>query len=137
MKSFFKGIRIYILALPFIVFVSSAYALTLDEAISLAMENLPSYKASLIKVRSTEALYDASLASYLPSLDASTSQKRLYTSREFSARTYDLTLSYTLFDGGKRRANRDIARLNLNTDKEEVRKSLLDLEYNIKAAFYT
>jgi outer membrane protein TolC len=137
-KSFFKGIRIYIIALPLIVFISSAYALTLDEAVSLAKENLPSYKASLIKVRSTEALYDASLAPYLPSLDASTSQKRLYTSsREFSARTYDLTLSYTLFDGGKRRANRDIAGLNLITDKEEARKNLLELEYNIKAKFYT
>ena len=138
MKRFLKGIYIYIITLSFIVFISTAHSLTIDEAISLARENLPSYKASLIKVRSTEALYNASLAPYLPSLDASTAQKRFYTSsQEFSSRTYDLTLSYTLFDGGKRRANRDIARLNLSTDKEEVRKSLLDLEYNIKAAFYT
>ncbi len=137
MKSFFKGIRTYILALPLIVFISPVYALTLDEAISLAKNNLPSYKASLIKVRSTEALYNASLAPYLPSLDASTSQKRLYTNKEFSARTYDLTLSYTLFDGGKRRANRDIAELNLNIDREDARKNLLELEYNIKTAFYT
>jgi outer membrane protein len=126
------------LIISLIFFISgTSYALTLDEAVSLAKENLPSYKASLTKIRSTEALYDASLAPYLPSLDASTSQKRLYTNKEFSTRTYDLTLSYTLFDGGKRRANRDIALLNLNIDKEDARKNLLELQYNIKAAFYT
>ncbi len=138
MKRFLKGIYIYIITLSFIVFISTAHSLTIDEAISLAKEKLPSYKASMIKARSTEALYNASLAPYLPSLDASTAQKRFYTSsQEFSSRTYNLTLSYTLFDGGKRKASRDIARLNLDTDKEETRKNLLELEYNIKAAFYS
>lgn len=138
MKSFFKGIHIYIIALSIIFFISSAYALTLDEAISLAKENLPSYKASLIKVKSTEALHDASLAPYLPSLDASASLKNHYTSQEnFDSRIYDLTLSYTLFDGGKRKANRNIALLNLDVDREELKKSLLDLEFNVKVAFYT
>lgn len=139
MKGFFKGIHIYIIiALSVIFFISSAYALTLDEAISLAKENLPSYRASIIKTRSTEALYNASLSPYLPSLDASASLKNHYTSQEeFDSRTYDLTLSYTLFDGGKRRANRNIALLNLDVDREELKKSLLELEFNVKVAFYT
>jgi outer membrane protein TolC len=137
---FFKKMKIFLFVLVFSLFFISkqSYSLTLDEAISLTKENLPSYKASAIKVKSLEALYNASLSPYLPILDASTSQNRLYTSQgEFKPRTYDLTLSYTLFDGGRRKANRNIAWLNLDITKEELRNSLLELEYNVKAAFYT
>jgi outer membrane protein TolC len=125
--------------ISFLIFLSqTSYSLTLDEAILLAKETLPSYKASLIKTRSTEALYNASLSPYLPSLDASSSQRRIYTTQqEFSERTYDLTLSYTLFDFGNRRANRNIAWLNFDISREDLRRSLLDLEFNVKVAFYT
>jgi outer membrane protein TolC len=125
--------------ISFLIFLSqTSYSLTLDEAILLAKETLPSYKASLIKTRSTEALYNASLSPYLPSLDASSSQRRIYTTQqEFSERTYDLTLSYTLFDFGNRRANRNIAWLNFDISREDIRRSLLDLEFNVKVAFYT
>ncbi|HEX8948807.1 MAG TPA: TolC family protein [Dissulfurispiraceae bacterium] len=121
---------------PFLA--AASQALTLDEALTLAKENLPSYKAAMIRVKSTEALYQASLGPYLPSLDASTNQQRIYVpSQELTSRNYELTLSYTLFDGGKRRANRNIALLNLGADREELRKNLLDLEYNVKVAFFT
>lgn len=116
----------------------SSYSLTLDETITLAKENLPSYKASLIRVKSTEALYSASLSPYLPSLDASASDGRIFTSAgEFKTRNYNLALSYTLFDWGNRKANRDISRLNLNVSREDLKKNLLDLEFNVKVAFYT
>lgn len=115
-----------------------SFSLTLAEALARAKGNLPSYRASLIRVKSTEALYKATLGPYLPSLDASTTQQRFYTSMgEFSSRNYALNLSYTLFDGGKRRANRNIAYLNLGSDREYLRKNLIDLEYNVKSAFYT
>ncbi|MEW6163252.1 MAG: TolC family protein [Nitrospirota bacterium] len=130
-------INLYGVVFLIILKSSTSYSITLDEAISLAKETLPSYKASMARVRSTEALYNASLSPYLPSLDVSTSQKRLYTSQEFSTRNYDLTLSYTLFDGGIRKANRNIAWLNLDINKEDLKKSLLDLEFNVKVAFYT
>jgi outer membrane protein TolC len=137
MKNILIGSYKYLIIF-FIVFVHNiSYSLTLEEAISLARENLPSYKAAEIKIKSTEELYKASLSPYLPSLDASTSQKQFYTSnQEFSSRTYDLTLSYTLFDGGKRKADRNIAGLNLDIDKEELRKNLLELHYTVKAAFF-
>ncbi len=131
-----------ILCLPMVLLLLllpvTASSMALDEAISLAKENLPSYKASLIRIKSTEALYKAALGPYLPSLDVSTSQKRFYlSSGEFTSRDYGMNLSYTLFDGGKRRANRTIALLNLSNDTEESRKNLIDLEYNVKVAFYT
>jgi outer membrane protein TolC len=56
---------------------------------------------------------------------------------EHDSRTYNLTLSYTLFDGGRRKSDRNIAGLNLNTDKEELNKTLMDIQFNVKAAFYT
>lgn len=121
-----------------IVAASSALSLTLDEAISLAKENLSSYKASLIKIRSSEALYDASLSPYLPSLDLSTSLNRHYAhTNDYSTQSYNITLSYALFDGGSRRANRNIAQLKLENYKEEMRKTLINLEYSVKSAFYT
>jgi outer membrane protein TolC len=125
--------------ISFLIFLSqTSYSLTLDEAILLAKETLPSYKASLIKTRSTEALYNASVGPYLPSLDASTVQQRFYTSAvEFPTGSYDMTLSYTLFDGGNRKASRNIAWLNFDISKEDLRKNLLDVEFNVKTAFYT
>lgn len=131
------GIFYTIFFIVFFIF-SKSNALTLDEAISLAKENLPSYRASLTKIKATEALYNASFSAYLPSLDFSASYRRQFTSLgEFNTRNYDLSLSYTLFDGGKRKANRNIARLNLDIDKEESKKNLLDLQFNVKVSFYT
>lgn len=134
-----KKIRIFFIIYFFIFFaLKNLNALTLDEAITLAEENLPSYKASLTRIKSTEALYNASLGPYLPSLDLSVSFKRQFLSQGvFNSRNYDISLSYTLFDGGKRRANRNIAKLNLDIDYEESKKNLLDLQFNVKVSFYT
>jgi outer membrane protein len=121
-----------------LVFSSSSHALTLEDALSMARETLPSYKAASLRIQSTKALYNASLAPYLPSLDASTVQERHFTSfGEFNTWGYDVTLSYTLWDWGNRRANRNIAGLNLDISQEDFRTSLLDLEFNVKSAFYT
>lgn len=115
-----------------------SYSLTLDEAISLAKENLPLFRSATMRIKSTEALYNASLSPYLPSLDASASHEEIFTSSdEFDSRIYDLTLSYTLFDGGNRKANRNIARLNFDISKEDLRRIILDLEFNVKVAFFT
>jgi outer membrane protein TolC len=140
MRKSLTSILWYLPVMAFFIASSSgsAFPLTLEEAISLARETLPSYQASFLRVKSTEALYNASLSPYLPSLDASTSQERHFTSfGEFNTRFYDVTLSYTLFDFGNRRAGRNIARLNLDISKEDFRTSLLELEFNVKVAFYT
>ncbi|GLI34365.1 TolC family protein [Desulforhabdus amnigena] len=114
------------------------YSINIDEAISLAERNLPSYKAAKLEVQSTENLYKASLSPYLPSLDTSTSQEYHDTTPEdFDLNTYDVTLSYLLFDGGRRKANRNIAELNLDITRQEQDKNLLDLEFNVKSSFYT
>jgi len=136
--SSFFGIFLQAFVLCTLAFSGSSFALTLEEALSMARETLPSYKAASLRIQSTEALYNASLAPYLPSLDASTVQERHFTSfGEFNTWGYDVTLSYTLWDWGNRKANRNIAGLNLNISQEDFRTSLLDLEFNVKSAFYT
>ena len=135
--SFFRiFLRAFVLCT--LAFSGPSFALTLEEALSMARETLPSHKASFLRVQSTEALYNASLSPYLPFLDASTFQERHFTSfGEFNTWGYDVTLSYTLWDWGNRKANRNIAGLNLNISEEDFRTSLLDLEFNVKSAFYT
>jgi len=122
-----------------LIFVpTESYSLTLDEALEMARETLPSYKASELRVKSTEALYNASLSPYLPTLNASTRNERHFTSfGEFNTELYDFTLSYTILDWGGRKAVRNIARLNLDITREDLRTSLLDIEFNVKNAFYT
>lgn len=115
----------------------SGSTITLEESMALARRSLPSFKASEQQVQSTDALYTASLSPYLPFLDATTRQEHIYSSPEdFTLSTYDVVLSYILFDGGKRRANRNIAQLNLNIDQQEHRKNLIDLLFDVKSAFY-
>ena len=115
-----------------------SFSLTIEEAICLATKNLPSYKAAGIKVRSSEFLYKASLSPYLPSLDISGYQEYINTSADsYDVAGYEATFSYTLFDGGQRKANRNIARLNLDSGIQELKENLLNLEYDVKVAFYT
>lgn len=115
-----------------------AGSLTLEEAIVRAREQVPFYRAAAFRVQSSEELYKASLGPYLPSVDATAAfDRNITTAQEFNTQTYDLTASYTLFDGGRRRANRNISRLTLDTDRETLRANLLDLELNVKNAFYT
>ncbi len=138
LKRNYTKLAIYIFMLTLILSSHHSHAVTLEEAIAMAKDTLPTYKASMMNVKSTDALHNASLSPYFPIIDASAAHKRIYTSPDESrTETYDLTLSYTLFDWGIRRANRGIAGLNLDTSREDLRKTLLDLEFNVKIAFYT
>jgi outer membrane protein TolC len=118
-------------------FVNSALALTLQEALSKARENLPSYQAVKKKVEAADASYKATLGAYLPSLDVSAQTERDYVSSgDYSTKGYGAALSYRLYDP-RRKPTRDIAELNLETQQEELRKNLLELDYRVKVAFYT
>ena len=120
-----------------LLIITPVFALTIDEAIEMAKINSPFYKAAGLKIKATEALYKATLSPYLPSLDVSTLKSRHYTSSlDYDIKDYEVKLSYTLFDGGIRKSERDIAFLNLDIDREELRKVFLELRYQVKNAFY-
>ena len=114
-----------------------SFSLTIADAIIIAKKKFPSYKASVIKVRSSESLYKASLSPFLPTLGISGAQEHLDRSSDaYDLSNYNASLAYTLFDGGRRKANRNIARLNLESDQEETRKNLMNLEFNVKVMYY-
>jgi outer membrane protein len=116
---------------------SPSFALSIDEALAQAKQYLPTLKASQFKEQSSDALYKASFSPYFPSLDAASSNQRFYaTPTDYNQSTYDVTLSYLLFDGGKSMATKDIAKSNLAYSGQGVTKTLLDLEFSVKAAFY-
>lgn len=134
---FKKAALIGFILTVFPALVGAASALTLEEALTQARDNLPSYQAAKKKVESADALYGATLGSYFPSLDASASRDRHDGDRNtYSSTGYGVTLSYRLYDGS-RGASRDIAGFNLETQREELRKNLLELDYRVKVAFYT
>lgn len=118
-------------------FADQAPALTLDEALTKARENLPSYQAVKKKVEAADALYKATLGAYLPSLDAAAQTERnFWSGGDYGTKGYGATLSYDLYDP-RRKSKRDIAELNLETQQEELKKNLLELDYRVKVVFYT
>ncbi len=127
---------LFLVAVASLVPASTA-ALTLEEAISLAKSNLPAYLAQASRVGSSEARYKATLGPYLPSVDFSGNTTSHSTSGpNYSSNVYDVTASLNLFDY-KRGPARDISRYDLNTEQEGLKKSLLDLQFDVKSSFYT
>ncbi|MBU4153139.1 MAG: TolC family protein [Proteobacteria bacterium] len=117
---------------------SHASGLSLDEAVTNARNSLPIYQASQQKVAATEALYTASLSPYLPTIDGSASENQHHSSAEtYNSKNYKVAVSYTVFDGGKRLANRKIAGSNLTVDQQETRKSEIELVSTVTTAFYS
>jgi outer membrane protein len=116
---------------------ASSSALTLEEAVSLAQSNLPAYLAQASRVGSSEARYKATIGPYLPSVDASgTAASHNTSGPNYSSNVYDVRASLKLFDY-KRGPTRDISRYDLNTEQEGLKKSLLDLQFDVKSSFYT
>lgn len=138
MRDFIIRLSAAIIALCCIFWPSVGRALSLEEAITLAKESLPTFRAAQEQAKSYEARYRASLSPYFPSIDASSSHARVFTSSsEYRTQTYDLTLGYTLFDWGRRSANRNIASLDLEISAREIDKTLLDIELAVKTAYRT
>ncbi len=127
-----------LLVILILIYTTPVLSLTLEEAINMAKRNSLFYRAAELKLRATESIYNATLSPYLPTLDVSILQSRHYsTALDYNIRNYEVKLSYTIFDGGIRKNERDIAYLNIDIDREELRKSRIDLEYQVKTTFYT
>jgi outer membrane protein TolC len=117
--------------------MGSALAMTLQEALTEARANLPSYQAVKRKVEAADLSYRATLGPYLPSLDVSAQADRDYRSGgNYTSKGYGASLSYSLYNP-RRKPTREIAEFNLETQQEELRKNLFELDYLVKVAFYT
>jgi outer membrane protein len=132
LRHLFAGFILFSLFTPL-----NTYGITLNQAIEKAMENLPQYRSKVYLRESQFYEYRATLSPYLPQLDLSASQKRIYVEPEdYDLRNLELRLSYLLFDGGKRYSQHLTSKTLLKIADEEIRQSLLELQYNVKVAFY-
>lgn len=117
---------------------SIAFPLTLEEAIDEAVKTLPSYKAQALRVNAARSRYEASLSPYWPVLDVSGVRYENRTADDgWKQNAFDVTVSYTLYDGGQRRANRDISGLNEDSERQIWQQLFLDLEFDVKSGYYT
>lgn len=115
----------------------AAFSLSLDEAVGLATQNLPAFQAEQIRVSSQEESYRAALSPYFPTVDATSGRSHEFDSMgHYYSQSSDVTLSYTLYDWGRRKANRSIAGLSLDSQQETLRGTYLELAYSVKTAFF-
>ncbi len=126
-----------LLVIAFLSLINNVSALTLEEALELARQNLPEYRSKIYERESRLYEYRATLSPYFPSLDLALSEKKFYVEPEdYRLRSLELRLSYILYDGGKRYSQRLSSRTLLGISDENLRESLLNLHYNVKLSFY-
>lgn len=126
-----------LLVIVFLSFINTVSALTLEEALELAMQNLPEYRSKIYERESRLYEYRSTLSPYLPSLDLTLSERKFYVEPEdYRLRSLELRLSYILYDGGKRYSQRVSSKTHLRISDENLRESLLNLHYNVKLGFY-
>lgn len=126
-----------LLVIVFLNLINSASALTLEEALELAKQNLPEYKSRIYQREARLYEYKSTLSPYFPSLELSLAERRFYVEPEdYRQRSLELRLSYMLYDGGKRYSQRFSSRTLLKISDENLRESLFDLHYNVKLSFY-
>lgn len=127
----------YLLIVVFLSFIKNTSALTLEEALELARQNLPEYKSKLYQHESRLYEYRATLSPYFPSLDLTLAERKFYVEPEdYRLRSLELRLSYPLYDGGRRYSQRFSSKTLLRISDENLREALLNLHYNVKLSFY-
>lgn len=117
----------------FFTLCTSSLAFSIKDALQSAEKSLPSYQATLHKAKASKETYKSTLSPYLPTVSFKTTE--IHTEDQKS-RALGVALNYTLFDGGIRSAQREIALQSLHIDEHERQKTLLDLHYTVKVAFY-
>jgi outer membrane protein TolC len=123
----------------------SLWALTLDEALSLAKKTYPLLKAyTQIKERD-RFFYKASYDPYFPRLSYDLSYRRAFeTSIEAPYQklwdtqySSSLNLMYRLFDGGYRHSRKEQALFTFNQAQTDIKITESDLRFMVKEKFYT
>jgi len=118
--------------------------LTLDQAVSLALERSPSLAASRIGVESSKARVTQAVSAYLPQVSASASYDRHWTERdrtEGGSQSYNsyaagLTLSQHIYDFGRTGGRIEESRQSLESSRQGVEADTLFLVQQVKAAFF-
>lgn len=124
-------------------FVSSLWALTLNEAIALAKKNYPPLKEQKYLKEQKQFFYKASFAPYFPTISSNLSFQRTFESSLNSIGrlwdnqyVLDLSINYRLFDGGYRRSQKEQALFSFNQAQADIKMVENELSFTVKKAFY-
>ncbi len=120
------------------LFSTSSYALNLDEAIKIALENNYDLQNKNIEVSQQIDNINISKSSFLPKLDLSYGYSNIDkpTSSQYNdSGTLSTTISYNLFNGLKDISNLDIANLDLKSTQYYKESLKFDTILNVKNAY--
>lgn len=120
------------------LFSTSSYALNLDEAIKIALENNYDLQNKNIEVSQQIDNVNISKSSFLPKIDLSYGYSNIDkpTSSQYNdSGTLSTTISYNLFNGLKDISNLDIANLDLKTTQYYKESLKFDTILNVKNAY--
>ena len=149
MKLMKKNLFIFIIFFAFSFISSHSYSITLDDAVRRAIDVSYPIKEQKETVKRTEFSFISSIDPFLPTVTIQTGYTNYlygapitYTSgfaplvgNEFYNATG--TISYRLFDGGLRYAQRQGSFSLMGREKEKLQGIRNDVLYNVRAAFFT
>lgn len=116
---------------------TSSFALTLDEAISKALENNNNYKKQSYILEEKQANYDLTTSAYHPKLDLSynyvANKEAISTQKDYSSAS--AIISYNLFNGFADKYNIQSAQLQEKSMQHTLNAAKFDLIFNTKQLY--
>ena len=110
--------------------------LTLNKAISIALLKHPDIKSAEGTVKVYESRVGQSKSDYYPDINLTSAITRHSTGSNDLNFNSSINLSQNIYDFGKREARLDINLINLNSSKEDLQFTRLQVIYNVKKAYY-
>jgi outer membrane protein TolC len=126
------------IALIFLLFYSTLFALTLEESLELALQNSPKTKISMSNVKYSELKKDEAIAAYHPTLDAGFEYKELQNTTAFTfspTHNYNLSLKYNLFRGFSDSSTIDSKDAEMLSARLEAKAVVADLKLDVIVAY--
>lgn len=137
-----RGLQAWIVALVcFVLLGGTARALTLDEALQLALENNPALKAARTQINQNRAQETTANLRPNPVLYSDAEYLPIFNPSQFSSNSldtlseFDLGVGYEIERGGKRRRRLEAARDQTHVTEAQIADMERTLRYNVAQQF--
>ncbi len=133
------GLILPALLLSTISLPSYGQSLTLEECISIALENNPSIGSSEYNVRESEARVSEVRSGYFPTINLNSGASRTDPAGGIIRESYNagVTGRYTIFEGGRTTAAYNAAKSNYEASSYQHESNVLALIFRVKQNYYT
>lgn len=141
---------LFLMSLAFLLFPTFSQAITLEEAVNIALKNNLQILLAKEKIKEAEGGVKGAFAAYFPNLSLQGSYTHLGEVPSFSipfvgefpmgeqdTTSFTLTLTQPLYTGGKLSLSYDLARLNYQRTKYNLRQIQDELIFEVKKSFYS